>query len=105
MSYTIRPSDLSPIKLNESDVVKSVIQNIAVILLTPQGSVPLYREFGLNQDFLDRPIPVAQTMAISRIREAIENFEPRAEVLDISFEQSEATPGVLTPVVEVNIVG
>lgn len=101
MSYSIRADKLSEIKLNEPDAVASVIQNIAVILSTPQGSVPLYREFGLNQDFRDRPINVAQTMAVSRIREAIELFEPRAEVVDISFDQK--PDGTLIPIVEVNI--
>ena len=72
MSYTVSPSNKRKIKFNVTDPVESVLQNIAVILSTPKGSVPMYRDFGISVDILDRPIPVAKAMMTADIKEAIE---------------------------------
>lgn len=103
MSYKVTAADLSRISLNESDTVKSVLQNIAIILRTRQGTVPLYRQFGLPMNFVDRPIPVARPMLYVEVKEAVEEFEPRAEVVDVTFEEDPAVPGKLIPTVEVEI--
>lgn len=61
-----------------------------------------------------RPVPVwaivkyaALTIAgiilISEVLDAVEEYEPRAEVTNVTFEAGE-TPGLLVPVLEVNIV-
>lgn len=107
MKYQVSASDRSPLgalQLNEADPVKSVLQNIAVILSTPRGTVPLYREFGLDWTLLDKPAPVAKVLMVAEIREAIERWEPRAVVTDISFSENPLQPGVLMPIVEVEII-
>ena len=48
MEYTVSATDLANIKLNEEDRVKEILRNVAVILATPKGSVPMYRSFGLQ---------------------------------------------------------
>lgn len=101
MVYTVKSNENYTFSLCEDDEVKAVLQNIQLILTTPKGSVPMYREFGLEQDFIDKPIPVAQTLMTSRIREALEMFEPRAKFVGITF--SEETPGKLIPILEVEI--
>lgn len=103
MSYTVSATDLKAIRFNEADTVNSVLQNIAVILSTPKGTVPLYRDFGLDWSFLDKPMPVAKVLMVAPVREAIEQWEPRARVLDVSFSEDPAQPGVLIPTVEVSI--
>lgn len=60
MSYKVKATDLTNIRFNETDTLSSVLQNIAVILSTPKGSVPQYREFGLSVVFLDKPMPIAK---------------------------------------------
>ena len=61
MSYTVSPSNKRKIKFNVTDPVESVLQNIAVILSTPKGSVPMYRDFGISVDILDRSHPRCQS--------------------------------------------
>lgn len=102
MSYQVSP-DLSKVTLNESDYVRSVLQNIAIILATRQGTVPLYREFGLPMRFVDKPMPVAKTLLVAEITEALAEYEPRAKVLNVDFVVDAATPGKLIPTVEVEI--
>lgn len=60
-NYLVSANDLTTISLGEQDTVTSVLQNIAVILSTPKGTVPCYREFGIDiANILDRPENVAQ---------------------------------------------
>lgn len=103
MSYTVSATDLKNIHFNEENTVNAVLQNIALILATPMGTVPLYRDFGLDWSFLDKPAPVAKVLMVAPVREAIERWEPRATVLDVSFTEDSAQPGMLIPIVEVDI--
>lgn len=105
MSYQVSEADLKNIRLNEQDTVTSVIQNVALILATPKGTVPMYRDFGLDRDFLDMPIPDAETRMIAPIREAVEQWEPRATVRNITFTRSIDGSGRLIPHVEIEIRG
>ena len=98
MSYLVRPSDAQAITLAESDTVASVLQNVALIIGTKQGTVPLYREFGLPMKFLDRPMEVAKTVMAAEIDTYVPQFEPRAKIKNIS---SEVLDGRLSPIVEV----
>jgi len=101
MSYKVTPDSEGKLILNERDVVRSVLQNVAIILGTWIGTVPLYREFGITSKYIDKPISVVKPMLHAEIREVIMKYEPRAEVVSITFEE-----GVdrLKPIVEVNIL-
>ena len=103
MSYWVRASDLGNIRFAENSTISSVLQNVAVILATPMGSVPLYREFGLDHSFLDKPMPVARSMIVSLVREAVERWEPRATVVNVVCSGDPSDPGDLDPTVEVEI--
>ena len=46
MSYKVTAADIGAVQLNETDTVRSVLQNIAIILSTRQGTCPLYPGFG-----------------------------------------------------------
>lgn len=105
MNYTVNAVNLSAVRLLENETAASVLQNIALILKTPKGSVPMYREFGLSQTFLDKPMPVAKVMMISALKEAIERWEPRAEFVGATFSANASNPGELDPTVEVKIIG
>lgn len=103
MSYMVSATDLKNLRLGETDQVNEVLRNIAVILSTPKGTVPLYRDFGLDTSFLDKPLPVAKVLMVAPVREAVERWEPRATVRNVSFDADQAQPGTLIPTVEVDI--
>ena len=103
MICKVYAGNLTNLQINESDTVTSVLQNIAVILSTPLGSVPMHREFGLDMSFLDMPTPQAEVLMVAPIREAVETWEPRATVLSVTFKKDQAHPEKLIPCVEVEI--
>lgn len=105
MAITVGIHDLSKITLGENDLVHSVMQNIRTILRTPKFTVPLYREFGLDYNFLDSPVTVASPILYAEVKEAIEEYEPRCEVVEIAFVIDKLNPGALSPEVEVEIIG
>ena len=103
MEYTVSATDLEHIRLSETDEVREVLRNVAVILATPKGSVPMYRDFGLNMRFLDKPMNIAKSLAVIPVREAIEEWEPRAVYKDMTLFPDPANPGKLAFTVKIEI--
>lgn len=103
MKYTVSGYDLTTLSLNEIDRVQSILQGVALILTTQYGTVPMYREYGIKTEFKDKPIPIAQSLLAAEIVDAVERFEPRVSVTDVSFSQSDEI-GTLYPIVEVEIL-
>lgn len=103
MTYTVSSTDLTNIDFDRSELVKNVLQNIAVILSTPIGTVPLQRDFGLDMSFLGKPENIAMVTGIPKVREAILKWEPRATFVSMKLNRDPVTPGVWRPVITVEI--
>ncbi len=84
--------------------VEEILQNVAVILSTPKGSVPLDREFGVSWMFVDSPTPRALAELRAEILSALERYEPRVRVLEISFTADAGKPSKVIPKVKLEIV-
>lgn len=104
MSYKISLENVPEISLGLSGNDAEIIQNVAVILSTFEGSVPLLRDFGISASPIHRPLNIAKSMMYSNIKEAIEKYEPRVTVKAITFNASDSHKK-LKPTVEVEITG
>ncbi len=102
MNYSVSAS--MPIKINlaPDSLIEEVLQNLSMILQTIKNTAPLYRDFGISGKFIDKPIPVAETLLVAEIYEAVEKYEPRAEIVGITFDCDNST-GKLIPCLEVKI--
>jgi len=83
--------------------LEEIYQNVRTILATPKGSVPLDRDFGVDQTFLDQPTRTAMTMALPSIVEAVEKYEPRVKVTAVTWIESDAMDGRMIPQVRIRI--
>ena len=92
MAYIVKAFTPGKLNLAPETLEEEVLQNVAIIVSTPKFSVPLDRGLGLAQRFIDKPMQVAQSILISEVLDAVEEYEPGE------------TPGLLVPVLEVNIV-
>jgi len=101
MVYRVSNRSELPYTLCETDAVRSVMQNVALILRTKRGTAPLYRAFGLPMAFVGKPIPAAEALAAQEISDALEEYEPRATLREVKLSGS--TAGVLKIEVEVEI--
>ena len=94
MIYSVS-SDNMDYKLCENDRIKSILQNISLIISTRKGSVPMYRGFGLPMKFIDKPANIADTLLLSEAIDAISTYEPRAEVIEAHVVQSSAAGKII----------
>lgn len=79
-------------------VLEEVDQNIKCILTTLAGTVPLDREFGLDSSSTDLPTPFLQSQMTNKIIAAIQDFEPRAVVDNVTYDidvNGKVTPKVI----------
>lgn len=106
MNYIVTAYEKKKINLAPETLEEEILQNIRMILSTPQFTVPLDREFGLSQRFIDKPIPIAKTIGVAEVLDAVEKYEPRVEVLEVTFIESpeDGQHGKLIPQVEVRII-
>ncbi len=103
MSYFVKALS-GGINLNPKTTAEEILQNVAIILATKRNTVPLQRGMGLSHEYLDKPILVAQPLLISDIMTAVTEYEPRAQIVNVTFEYDAENSDKLNPVVEVNIV-
>ncbi len=76
-----------PKKINfrPSSVQEEIFQNINTILGTYKFSVPLFREFGFEAEFIDKPMSVLQPLYVREVIETIEKYEPRVIVEEVKL--------------------
>lgn len=84
-----------------ADGVEAILQNVSMIMSTPEFSCPLDRKFAWVPD-IDSPLPIAKARTAARLTEAIHTNEPRAEVISIKFDEN-GLEGLLRPRVKVRI--
>lgn len=102
MNYTIDTTENQPINLEPVTVEEEVIQNLWFLYSSLEYDVPLDRELGLNATYIDKPIETAKALATTDIYDKTEEYEPRAEIVNIDFK-ADYESGVLKPIVEVVI--
>lgn len=75
--------------LVEQDTIKSIQQNIRLILTTPKGSDIHRPDFGSNLwQFIDQPLNAITLGRIkTEITDAIETWEPRVKVLSVELNK------------------
>lgn len=102
MDYTLN-LNATEIKIIPDSTVEEILQNVRTIVLTALGTVPMYREFGVDNNLIDQPLPVAQNKMAGKIAAAIMKYEPRARLKKIRWQQSDAADGQLKPLITIQI--
>ena len=67
----------------DSTELEDIARCVRNIILTPAGTCPLYRDFGISYDSVSHPVQVAMNEVALEIMEKI---EPRVESCKVSFE-------------------
>lgn len=87
-----------------SETAAEVLRNVMLILTTREGEAPMYRDFGLKQRFLDKPLPAATVLFRAELKEKLEKYEPRAEIVKVGFDVDSNDTARLIPWVEVKVI-
>lgn len=100
---TLSDLDINADSLFASESEKAdIIQCIRTLLLTPEGTIPLYRGFGINQQFLGTSIDVAGNLLAVEIMDKVATYEPRAAVTEVRIEPEARTGKLKVKVVIAN---
>jgi len=85
---------------------EEIIQNVAVILTTIAGTVPLDRRIGMPITSIDEPMQRGMMELTIFAIETIQEYEPRVEVQEVDFatNPADALDGKLYPKVTVRIL-
>lgn len=102
MSVINITADLAKVDFFPATELEEIMQNVKTILTTAKGEARLDRDFGLDVSMLDNPTPHAISQLTRQIVEAIETYEPRAKVLNVTFDGN-GEEGELLPTVQVVI--
>ncbi len=102
MDYIVDTTKENEINLAPATVYEEVIQNLYFLYSSTEYDIPLDRELGLNPKYIDKPIETAKALATTDIYDKTEEYEPRAEIVNIDFK-ADYESGVLKPIVEVVI--
>ncbi|CDN41466.1 GPW/gp25 family protein [Paenibacillus sp. P22] len=102
MTTTLRVDGQMPVDFGASGEAE-ILQNIATIVSTFQGTVPLGRAFGVDGSAIDQPPEIAKALLAASIIGAITDYEPRARVLQVDFEPQEE-PQKLVPLIRLQFI-
>jgi len=104
--YTLMGIDLRNINMFPNSVQEEILQNVMMLLLTIRGTVPLDRDLGLTNSFIDDPSPRGMMRFAIFVLETIQEYEPRVEVSEVDFapRPNDALDGRLYPRVRVRIL-
>lgn len=81
--------DNSVIDFSPEYEAQEILQNVRTICSTIKGSVPLDREFGVDAGIIDEPVNVARARISAKIIAAVREFEPRADVVKVTFRSGD----------------
>lgn len=104
MSVIVDTTETVDLNILPTTVEEEVVQNLWVLFSSLEYDCPLDRGLGMKADYIDRPIETAKALATSDIYEKTEAYEPRAEIVDITFS-ADYEKGILKPIVEVEVNG
>jgi phage baseplate assembly protein W len=64
---------------------EEILRCIRNLIMTPVGTVPLDRDFGIDQSILGLPIDTAQSLLAVEIIDKVERYEPRVSVSEVEL--------------------
>lgn len=102
MDYIVDTTKENEINLAPATVYEDVMKNLYFLYSSIEYDIPLDRALGLNPKYIDKPIETAKALVTADIYDKTEEYEPRAEIVNIDFE-IDYESGMLKPIVEVTI--
>lgn len=78
--------------------IENIRRNLAMLYATKAGSVPMDRDFGLECDFVSKPLPVAKSEFEFEVIRKTEIYEPGVQVEKVEYIYDEIN-GMMQPVI------
>lgn len=87
------------IKISEIDEseAEDIRKCLTTLYTVREGEQPLDRDFGLKQEFLDQPVPIAKNILALEVIEKTQRYEKRVKVDKMDYTTSEE--GQIIPII------
>lgn len=72
----------------ESRLHEDIIKQINFLVATPVGTVACDRDFGMDMSFVDKPLPIAQTLFTAELVEKLNRYIPSVRLQKVTFENN-----------------
>ena len=73
----------------QDDKLAELDRQLALLLSTPVGSMPLDREFGIPMDFVDMPQEAVKSLYTAAVTQKIPRFIPWVRVQEVTWSYGE----------------
>ena len=73
----------------QDNALAELDRQLALLLSTQVGTMPLDREFGIKMDFLDRPPEVAKSLYTAEVTKKVAMFIPSVRVREVQWARGE----------------
>lgn len=73
----------------EDDKLAELDRQLALLLSTPAGTMPLDREFGVQMNFVDKPPEVVKSLYMAEVTKKVTQFIPWVRVYEVTWECEE----------------
>lgn len=85
--------------VHDKKLRQEILDKVSFLLSCVKGTIPMNREIGLDPDIISAPAYQAQNLYTISAIEVIEEFEARAEVEEIQFEENGSSGNMIPKVV------
>lgn len=103
MTVKISSDKPLPLTLCETDEQKRILQNLALLFSTKKGTCPMYRDFGIPMEYVDKPQNIAEVTAFTEVIEAAAVWEPTAVIRAVNIIYDAENIGKFVMEVEVTL--
>ena len=73
----------------QDDKLADLDRQLALLLSTPAGTMPLDREFGIQMNFVDKPPEVVKSLYTAEVTKKVPQFIPWVRVYETTWEYGE----------------
>ena len=73
----------------QDDKLAELDRQLALLLSTQAGTMPLDREFGIQMDFVDKPPEVVKSLYTAEVTKKVPQFIPWVRVYEVTWEYGE----------------
>lgn len=97
---------VTDVKIYIDDTVSmadEIMERVRFLCSTRAGKYPANRNFGINPDVMDEPLPILENLYSVELSDKLERYIPYVEVTSLSFNVNEED-GTVTPVIRIRTI-
>lgn len=93
--------DYKNIEIDSFNLPVKVKERLKLLFTTRVGTVVLDRDFGLDMNFIDKPLPIARQLYTIDVIQKIKRYEPDLKIESVTFNFDKSDITKLIPIIKI----